>query len=167
MDQRNIITCHGNIFNDVYPGDVIVVPTNTVGAMGAGMARVVRDTWPLVYNRYRKVCQRNEHTPLNPLFYKLGEKDPRFLLIPTKDHWGAPSTPKDIIAALLAFVNWSHRAPDPYSIRLPLLGGGNGQVHHDGQVRTKVPNYTREELISWHLTVLKQINLRHTVYFYL
>lgn len=61
---------------------VIAHGCNTVGVMGAGVARVVRDTWPEVYYQYETACargtfdagsaQRCKTTPEDRVVYNLG-----------------------------------------------------------------------------------------------
>lgn len=68
-----------------YPCHVKVCTVNTVGAMGAGVARQYRDRWPMAYARYRKRCLAGDFTVTDLLVQRCGSE--WWVLFPTKQDW--------------------------------------------------------------------------------
>lgn len=55
----------GDIFES--GADIIANQTNCQGVMGSGVAKQVRERYPLVYNVYRKFCERCREDGKSPL----------------------------------------------------------------------------------------------------
>ncbi len=113
------ITLHtsGSLWDSEAPIKVITV--NLVGAMGAGVAKVVRDNHPDIYKQYRKLCWKQQID-----IGKLVVLD-QFLLFPTKTDWRLDSKLSYIEEGLIALVN-SHQELGVSWIAMPPLGCGNG-----------------------------------------
>lgn len=83
----------------------IIVPTNTLGVMGAGLARQAKEKYPGIQDAYQKtlatLSDRTQPTGL--------EDYPDLLLVPTKIHYRDPSPLSLVITNIR---------------RLALLGGG-------------------------------------------
>lgn len=115
------ITLHakGNLFDS--PASVKVITVNLVGAMGAGVAKVVRDNHPDVYRTYRKLCW-NQKLDIG----KLALVD-QFLLFPTKTDWRLDSKLNYIEEGLITLVK-THQDLGLEWIAMPPLGCGNGNL---------------------------------------
>jgi O-acetyl-ADP-ribose deacetylase (regulator of RNase III) len=48
----------GDLFDPAFRFDGIAQGVNTLGVMGAGIAVPFRETWPSMYNQYRRDCKR-------------------------------------------------------------------------------------------------------------
>lgn len=48
----------GDLFDPAFKFNGIAQGVNTLGVMGAGIAVPFRDTWPVMYNEYRRNCKR-------------------------------------------------------------------------------------------------------------
>lgn len=100
--------------------DLIVIPVNCVGVMGAGLAKQYALKFPEQLRAYKEACLANA---LNPgRCYPAGR---RFAYATTKLHWKNPSTEEWVIRALedlvaLAFLT------GPMTIDIPSLGCGCG-----------------------------------------
>ncbi|MBW2690608.1 MAG: Appr-1-p processing protein, partial [Deltaproteobacteria bacterium] len=75
---------------DITKKEVFVVPVNTVGAMGKGLALDVAKKFPLVEKSYKSAHRAQ--------MLEIGEVFPVYIpghniyLLPTKKHWRNPST---------------------------------------------------------------------------
>lgn len=109
------------------PVEAIVNPVNTVGVMGAGLARQIRDRYPDHYVAYREACRRGEVRIGRMFVHDRGEgARPRYIIgFPTKEDWRAPSKMEYIEAGLrdLARVIREH---DIRRVAVPALGAGLG-----------------------------------------
>jgi len=98
----------------------ILVPVNTVGVMGAGLALETRLRYPAIMRPYQEAC-KSELQVGYPLRLTLDEG--RFVLFPTKRHWRAPSRMAWIDNGIHRMVQW-----DVSSIAIPRLGAGLGKL---------------------------------------
>ncbi len=141
----------GNVFDT--PSGVIVCPTNTVGAMGAGLALTIRESSQACYEQYRKLCVRKVHTLDNPVLVK--DDYLTVLCVATKEHYRYDTTEPRLKQSLSGFVRWCNEHPEILSVACPVLGGG--LANRNGRL-----NYA--DIIEWHLEVFE--GLKHTnVYF--
>ncbi len=120
----------------------LVCPTNCVGVMGKGLALTIKETYPMVWDQYRRdhVNGRLSLTylpiyPVNP--------GRRVLCFPTKDHWRGPSRLEWIDGNLRRLaLQWEWWGIT--SLALPPIGCGLGGLSFD----------TVEPLIYTHLDPL-------------
>ena len=109
-----------NIFDD--PG-IVVIPVNTVGVMGAGLAKQAKKRYPLVEGAYRSALQAG--------FLVIGKVFPVYLpeksllLLPTKKHWRNPSELEYVKQGLMSLTRFMLREPFK-RIAVPKLGCGLG-----------------------------------------
>lgn len=121
----------GNIFDS--PMQVLTNPVNTVGVMGAGLAKQFRDRYPDVYLRYRTACLTGKFLIGQPRLWG------RVLCFPTKQHWRNPSRIEWIESGLAYFVaNYAELGIQ--SIAFPLLGCGLGGLER-GEVTRLMERY--------------------------
>lgn len=112
----------GNILDS--EADLIVIPVNTVGVMGAGLAKAAARKWPHLERGYRNWCRRFRPSG-GGLCVPFPEERPTACLLATKEHWRDPSRLGWVAVGLdrLAdYVDWK----DVPSIALPMLGCGLG-----------------------------------------
>lgn len=107
------------------PAQTLVNTVNCVGVMGKGLAKEFRSRDPLMYERYRKVCETGNLKP-GKLWLWRGP-DNWVLNFPTKVHWRQPSRIEWVEAGLQKFVEMYEHL-DIKEISFPRLGCGNGNL---------------------------------------
>ncbi|WP_301851124.1 type II toxin-antitoxin system antitoxin DNA ADP-ribosyl glycohydrolase DarG [Rhodococcus pyridinivorans] len=120
-----LTTVTGNLLQaDV---DALVNTVNTVGVMGKGIALQFRKAYPDMFTAYVKACKTGEVRLGQMHVWETGALNgPRFVInFPTKGHWRAASTLRDIEAGLSDLVHVITER-EITSIALPPLGCGNG-----------------------------------------
>lgn len=132
------ILVNKNILNS--DDDAIVIPVNTAGAMGAGLAKDCRDMYPAVYYFYKKICRQKVMTHTTLLIYKSIKFKYKIVLAPTKRHWKDPSRIDDVEATIKALAEWCVKW-NITSISIPLLGCGKGGLSFDEKVRPLMVKY--------------------------
>lgn len=115
---------HGDIWTD--DADVLVVPVNCVGVLGAGLAREAKRRFPTLEPVYRALCRHASFRPGGLVVLEAGEyRLPRSVaLATTKDHWRDPSQ-LEWVATICVAMDWADR-PDGRSWAVPALGCGHG-----------------------------------------
>lgn len=115
---------------------VLVNPVNTVGVMGAGLAKTFRGMWPDMHADYQQACWRGGVRPGHPHYWWVPpDTDPSVVLIvnlPTKTHWRAPSTLPVVAAGLIALADRLTALPpraDMDTVAVPALGCGLGGLN--------------------------------------
>lgn len=109
-----------NIFDD--PG-IIVIPVNTVGVMGAGLAKQAKERYPLAERAYRSALRTG--------CLKIGQVFPVYLpetyllLLSTKKHWRNPSELAYVKLGLMSLTRYMLRESFK-RIAIPKLGCGLG-----------------------------------------
>lgn len=108
---------------------LLICPTNTVGVMGAGVAKAFRDRWPAMFAAWRAECAAGRFgtgqlwtwTEPGTLF----DTGTTIGCVATKRHWRDPSRFVDVAAAIGAIAEWSAAHPEA-SVAVPALGCGLG-----------------------------------------
>ena len=77
--------------------DAILIPVNSVGVMGAGLAKQAADKYPQMVSKYKELCARRILQPGIPQLITYPRK---IVLFPTKDHWRNQSSIEWIIKGL-------------------------------------------------------------------
>jgi O-acetyl-ADP-ribose deacetylase (regulator of RNase III) len=109
---------------------VLVCTTNTVGVMGAGVAKLFREQIPKLYYRYKKHCEQHKPTDMVP--YVFERDDGKFVYcLHTKVQWWFPSKFEYVEKGLKGFVDWC-KLNEIKSIAIPPLGCGNGGLTFEG-----------------------------------
>ena len=100
--------------------DLILIPVNCVGVMGAGLAKQFKDQFPRLYPQYRKLCELNvidvDKEPV-VLCYK-------WCMFPTKKHWKNPARIEYIESGLRYLSKTNYK-----TIAVPKLGCGCGGLN--------------------------------------
>lgn len=115
----------GDLFQS--SADAIVVPVNCVGTMGAGLARQVKNQYPLVNQAYLKLHREGKINIGEIHAVKPDENAPWFILFPTKYHWRHASEIEYIEKGLIALRRGLLvRNTTIDSVNIPPLGCGLG-----------------------------------------
>ena len=56
-----MIEIKGNLLES--KSQIIVHQTNTQCSMGAGVAKMIKEKWPFVYNQYALLCKAHSYAP--------------------------------------------------------------------------------------------------------
>lgn len=113
----------GNIMHS--QRQTLVCTINTVGAMGAGVAKAMRNEVPGLWKFYRKLYEGNALRVNRMFVYKWGER--QILLFPTKKDWRNDSQEGWIENNLSRLaVKWEDMGIT--SMAIPPLGCGNGNL---------------------------------------
>jgi len=100
----------------------IVVPVNTMGAMGKGLALTVAQEYPMVELEYKRLCRARRINTEGGLGWASSEGI-NFCLFPTKRHWKYPSQIDWIVNGLRALQ--ADLLPSEI-VAVPALGCGLG-----------------------------------------
>lgn len=113
---------YGNIFDS--QAQTLVNPVNTVGVMGAGLAKQFRMRFPGLFDVYRSACASGQLS-IGTLHLYQPSSLPWVLNFPTKVHWRKPSLLQYIRRGLQVFAEQS-QSLGIQSIAFPPLGCGLG-----------------------------------------
>lgn len=120
---------YGNIFDqDV---DALVNPVNTVGVMGAGLAKQFKIQYPDMFNWYKEEC-KNDQFNIGEILYYFSSEDKKWIInFPTKKHWKDQSTLEYIEEGLKGLCKdlVFEKAVKINSIAIPALGCGLGGLN--------------------------------------
>ena len=116
--------------NDIFnsDADALVNPVNTVGVMGAGLARAFREKYPKNYKVYKKACDDKT--------LKIGEclgffEEGKWIInFPTKIHWNNPSKLEYITSGLFDLIEMCDWL-EINSVAVPMLGCGLGGLNKE------------------------------------
>lgn len=117
----------GSIFDS--GADALVNPVNTVGVMGAGLAKQFRVRWPDMFQHYKRACRDGEIKPgkiwVYPTLNHSGRGARYIVCLPTKRHW-RDNTPFEYIVWGLSSL--AEMVPDlgVSSLAVPAVGCGLG-----------------------------------------
>lgn len=104
--------------------DTIVIPVNTIGVMGAGMAKEVAERYKGLLYEYRRACKSGRLT-VNNLWNFKTRNGMNILCFPTKEDWRNDSKIEWIENNLkLLSETWEELGID--SIAIPKIGCGRG-----------------------------------------
>jgi O-acetyl-ADP-ribose deacetylase (regulator of RNase III) len=109
--------------------NLIVIPVNTVGVMGKGLALEFKNKYFDTYLRYRNACQDKTLHIGTICTYKIAE-DKYAIMFPTKTDWRYPSKIEYIETGLKVLKRLLQIYPS-MSIAIPPLGCGCGGLDKD------------------------------------
>lgn len=139
-----MISCMKN--TDIFKlnSDAIIVPVNTVGIMGAGLAKVFREKYPEAFDRYRQFCK----TDLSKLdeFRYFPQYHKWVYYFVTKHHWKNPSKLEYVEESLIKMRDWLDTyilgdTGKPFVIAVPKVGCGLGGLNWEKQVKPLINKY--------------------------
>lgn len=120
--------------------DLIYIPVNRVGVMGAGLAKEFKAEYPELYREYKDMCENTDwlYTPSMSLVFVA--ETPLFVMFPTKDHWQDKSDIRQIEAYLRyqfyelhqpCFLMEDNSGLGVEVVAIPPLGAGLGGLDTD------------------------------------
>ena len=114
-----IIYTDGDILMD--PAEAIVIPVNTMGVPGAGLAKAWAKKDPEAAGVYQALCEKGLVTigEINIIIHG----DSRWIMFPTKEHWKHPSQLEWIEKGLM---DLQPQVTGLESMAVPALGCGLG-----------------------------------------
>ena len=118
-----IIHKSGNLFDSNC--DVLVNTTNSVGPMGAGIAKQFKEKDFNLYKKYYSLCSQGLISPGILFLYDSTPIGKKVLCFPTKKHWKDYSKLEYIELGLKKFVD-TYKEKNIKSIAFPMLGCKNG-----------------------------------------
>jgi O-acetyl-ADP-ribose deacetylase (regulator of RNase III) len=106
--------------------EMIVIPVNTVGVMGAGLAKAYRDRYKDGFRYYKEACDDLALAPGDVLIYR-SDKGPKLhAFAATKAHWKHPSCEEWVVENLRQLRSILLPTPGIKSVAVPALGCGLG-----------------------------------------
>jgi len=129
MLQSNITHRRGDLFES--PMSALTNTVNTVGVMGAGIAKLFKRRYPAMFAEYKAKCERQSVKVGEPYVWKSNGADGKWVVnFPTKKHWRAKSQILWIEAGLeyllARYKDWELK-----SLALPALGCDLGGLNWD------------------------------------
>lgn len=119
---------HGDLF-DVQPGDIIVNTVNTIGVMGAGVAKEFKRRMPEVFNAYSDHLRKLNMSPGDIIVTGTRYNDCNIiaLSVATKKHFKDHSKIEWVEQCIANMKDYMQiAAPKDSRLRMPPLGCGNG-----------------------------------------
>jgi len=115
-----------NISADIFTtnADAIAQGCNTHGRMGAGIAKDLKDMYPLMFNDYKKRCRDGTFKPGSGYIYYNSQR-PHIINLATQDRNSA--TEEFITSSLLWLAN-SYKDLNIKSVAMPKIGSGLGGI---------------------------------------
>ena len=128
-----IVYSDGDILID--PAEAIVIPVNTMGVPGAGLAKAWAKKDPEAAGVYQALCEKGLVTigEINIIIHG----DSRWIMFPTKEHWKHPSQLEWIEKGL---IDLQPQVTGLESLAVPALGCGLGGLEWDA-VRRLLEKY--------------------------
>ncbi len=121
-----MIETQGNILDS--GAAVVVIPVNTFGIAGAGLALAAKQRFPAWFRDYDGHCECRSLRPGDVLLHLTDvAKDPRIVSLATKDNWRRPSRIEWIHRGLVSLAGLMEQLR-PASIAIPALGCGRGSL---------------------------------------
>lgn len=130
--MAEFIPCEGNLLDSA--ADALICPTNTVGVMGAGLARQFRDRFEGLEVDYRIACRSGAHTPAQLFHWTPAWGGPEVICLATKRHFRDRSRIGDVEAGLAALAAWMSDRVAPASVAISAVGCGLGGLSWERQV---------------------------------
>jgi O-acetyl-ADP-ribose deacetylase (regulator of RNase III) len=138
-----IIEQTGNILDSTC--EHIVIPVNTMGVMGKGLAKEFAERYPKLKDEYMSICKHGFFgwKPGGGSVFAYDLRDYKFLMLATKEDWRQPSKIEWIDIGLKKLQQMTENQIDGYdyeyvhqaqvssSIAIPPLGCGLGGLNWD------------------------------------
>lgn len=131
-----IETVYGDIFG--VGAEAIVNPVNTVGVMGAGLAKQFKVRYPYSFAKYTESCLKGTFDIGSLIVVQ--EEDVVVIMFPTKKHWRNPSR-VEYIDAGLETLRRTCESVGIGSVAIPELGCGLGGLDFEKDVRPLVEKH--------------------------
>lgn len=137
----NIIFLRADLFDS--STQTLTNTVNTVGIMGAGIAKQFKARFPAMFQDYKARCGRKEIQTGEPYLWKGANGDGTWVLnFPTKRHWRGNSKIEWIEQGLVFLMN-HYREWNIRSLAMPALGCSLGGLNWD-QVKPLMVRYLEQ-----------------------
>ena len=140
---------HGDIFDTT--ASAIVIPVNTVGVMGKGLALQFKQKVPNGVKSYKSECVLKKLSIGHVMYYCAINKT--YILFPTKTDWRNKSKIEYVEASLKAFAE-SYKTARITSVAFPRVGCGCGGLDWD-KVKALLIKYLKPLNIECFIYVYK------------
>ncbi len=136
--SNNITFKSGNLFESQM--QTFTNTINTVGVMGAGIAKQFKDRFPVMFEDYKQRCQQQEVETGKPYLWKPADAEIAWVLnFPTKQHWRGKSE-IEWIEEGLDYLLQHYRQWGIQSLAVPALGCSLGGLKWE-QVKPVMERY--------------------------
>ena len=125
-----IIECSGDMFRG--PGNHFVIPVNSVGVMGNGLACHFKNSHPESEEIYRKACRNKSILKKGFIVYQMPNGKVAILLT-TKYHWRDNAVP-ELIDKALSNLRLYCEENSVGRINFPAIGCGKGNLDWETEV---------------------------------
>lgn len=113
----------GDLFES--DADFLVNPVNTVGVMGAGIAREFKRRWPDMFSEYRRACSSKKLLRGGDIWvWTPPEHKPAIINVATKEDWRNPSQHQWIVRGLEKVAGYLRH--ENGVLAMPAIGCGHG-----------------------------------------
>ena len=131
-------------------GTFLVIPVNTIGTMGKGLAKQFGDKHPNVRKTYRNMCRYNQISKGGDIFII---RD--YIMFATKEHWRRPSRYTFVAKGLENLIEHFRDIPNErlngtLTIKIPKLGCGLGGLDYD-IIKPMYLEFAKELIVSREL----------------
>lgn len=141
MKKHNISLKRGNLFNS--DAQTLGNAVNTVGVMGAGIAKEFKLRYPEMFADYKQRCVEKRMLVGEPYCWKPEDETAHWvLLFPTKKHWRNPSQ-MEWLESGLQYLAENYKKWGISSLAMPALGCSLGGLSWK-QVRPIMEKYLSE-----------------------
>lgn len=115
--------------------DAIVNPVNCQGTMGKGLAKAIKEKFPVAFNAYKEQCDAGLMRIGMVHLVAIRQKSPRYIInFPTKLEWSRPSEVGWIAEGLIDLKSMLNHEQSIKTIAIPALGCGLGGLDFEVQV---------------------------------
>lgn len=128
----------GNILTT--KAQTITCPVNTVGVMGAGLARAMRNRIQGLYSFYKSACESGELEIGNCVIYPIPSSEQKVLLFPSKSHWKEDSVLENIEESL-RYLSEVYKTLGITELAMIPVGCGLGQLDYTTEVKPLLYRY--------------------------
>lgn len=120
----------GDLFDETWGFDAIGHGVNCKGVMGSGIAPLFRNRWPIMYHRYKRICDEDYLLPGMVMPYLVASKGLYVYNIASQYNPGA-SAKLTYLKAGLDYVHFHMLEKDVKHLGLPRIGAGIGGLSYE------------------------------------
>lgn len=112
--------------------DIMVNPVNTVGVMGAGLAKEFKDRYPDMFTRYKELCAEDKIQVGVIHIWDVPNTQKTIINLPTKVHYGDASDVSYVRKGLMSLRRYLEKPGNEHrTVAMPMLGCGLGRLDQE------------------------------------